>query len=126
MPVEWRPLLPAGVRYNHRYYDSLELLPFRDQPSNDARHENKCAVRRKSLWPLIWVRHPEGHVHNAEIEGKADDEFQRVIAIGTSRTECPCVSTAIARTIRMRGSSSAITNDVAAPDSLGHPEIFLR
>jgi hypothetical protein len=44
---------------------------------------------QESLWPLIWVRHPEGHVHNAEIEGKAADAFQRVIAIGHIEDRMP-------------------------------------
>ena len=29
-------VLPAGVKYNHRFYDSIELQPFRNQPSNDV------------------------------------------------------------------------------------------
>ena len=62
MPVEWRTVLPAGVKHNHRLYDSIELQPFRNQPSNDAKHDNKWEVRTNPYDPrLIWVRHPEGH-----------------------------------------------------------------
>jgi putative transposase len=62
LPVQWRVVHPAGIQYNHVFYDSPELQPFRDMPSNNKKHDNKWEVRVNPYDPrMVWVRHPDNH-----------------------------------------------------------------
>jgi len=62
MPIEYRVIGTAGIKINNRFYDSLELQPFRNTPSTHMSHSNQWEVRVNPYDPrIVWVRHPDGH-----------------------------------------------------------------
>jgi len=93
MPVEYRVIGTAGVKINHRFYDSIELQPFRNAPSPDAVHGNQWEIRVNPYDPrIVWVRHPDGHwiecLWRAETtfhQPFADSILQSAIDIAVSR-----------------------------------------
>lgn len=62
MPREGRMITTKGVQMNNRFYDSIELQPFRNVPSANASENGKWEVRYNPYDPrLIWVAHPDGY-----------------------------------------------------------------
>lgn len=118
LPTEYRTILPAGVKVNNRFYDSIELQPFRGSPSSDTAHDNKWEVRSHPYNPrLIWVRHPDGHwmecLWRAETtfnQPFADTILQAAVASAAARGEADLDDLAqVAADIRKRTTASAVT-----------------
>ena len=94
MPIEHRTIQKAGVQINLNYYDSIELQPFRDMPSNDKANNNHWEVRYNPLSPeTIWVRHPDGHFMECKWRTAttfrqpfADEILQAAVELASQRT----------------------------------------
>lgn len=122
MPVEWRKILPAGVKHNHRYYDCIELQPFREQPSNNPKHDNKWEVRVNPYDPrIIWVRHPEGHWmeclwrdESTYRQPFADEILQTAIGLANARPDADSQNLKkMSADIKKRAAAAAITFEKA-------------
>ncbi|WBM79117.1 DDE-type integrase/transposase/recombinase [Cryobacterium breve] len=118
MPVQWRTIQPAGVQFNNLYYDCIELQPFRNQPSNHPKHDNKWEVHSNPYDPrAIWVRHPDGHwmecVCRDESTNRqpfADEILQDAVALAVIRTGADADALkAVSADIKKRAAASAIT-----------------
>jgi hypothetical protein len=61
LPVTHRTITNEGVRMGNRFYDSPELLPYRDTLSGDLAHENKWEIRFNPYdIGQVWVRASSG------------------------------------------------------------------
>ncbi|MBB5643152.1 DDE-type integrase/transposase/recombinase [Cryobacterium roopkundense] len=123
MPVEWRTIQPAGVKISGRFYDSIDLQPFRNSPSNNPRHNNLWEARTNPYDPrAIWVRHPDGHWmeclwrdESTYRQPFADEIFQNAVDIASTRTGADTELLKQAKTdIRKRAAASALTFKKAA------------
>jgi putative transposase len=122
LPVHWRVIHPAGVLLNHVFYDSPELQPFRDMPSDNSKHGNKWEVRVNPYDPrIVWVRHPERHWIECLWRDETTyrqpfaDEILRTateLAVGRTDQEKKELAT-LSADIKARAASKAITVEKA-------------
>jgi hypothetical protein len=63
LPVAWRTINAYGIQIDHRTYDSIELDPYRRQPSGHSTKSGRWEIHYDPYdLTRIWLRTPDGWI----------------------------------------------------------------